>query len=359
MANPSFQIDRTSPVPVYAQIADYLKSRFAEGIYVPGEKLPGTKVLAKSLGVNHLTVRQALRTLEDKGLVTTESARGTFVGDAANTPVQAAVILPNLLDSSSRLSAGIQQEFLRTRSTVDIFHYNEDVALETQCFSRLLAEGYDGAVVFPSLDPGSLKPLLRMIVEGFPLVFLDRAPAQVPCWMVSGDNIHGGYLAAQHLITRGCRRLACEASTLASTSGRLEGFLQAMGDHGLPVDWTLVRKFTRNNDEVEGMVAAWLDRPAPPDGILFANDFQAMRGLREIKARGRRVPDEIRIMGFDDDREIGAYALPSLSTVRLDYTAIGRAAANLLQEQIRLPREKRFQARQETVPVELIVRESS
>lgn len=358
MSSGKIQLRRDSSVPIYEQVSEFLKARIAAGEYAPGERLPGIKTLAKTLGVNHLTLRQALRRLEEKRIVATESARGTFVMTANYTQLKVALILPNLYESSSRLSAGVQRYMSETQSTVDIFHYDESTALEREFFDRLLEEGYDGAIIFPSLEQESLKPLLKLVLEGFPLVFLDRAPAQTPCWRVSVDNFQGGYIATEHLIQRGCRRIACEASELFGVADRFEGFLRAMGDHKLPVDYDLVQKFVRNDDRIEETVSGWMNLPEPPDGIIFANDFQALRGLRSLTAMNLKVPNDVRIVGFDD-LPLASLSYPALTTIRQDFATVGRAAANLLREQTRLPREKRFRDQLNTIAVELIVRDST
>lgn len=358
MPQKKLSIDRESGVPIYEQVSDFLKARIAAGDFAPGERLPGIKTLAKTLGINHLTLRQALRRLEEKRLVATESARGTFVLTANSTQLKVALILPNLYESSSRLSAGVQRQMAATQSTVDIFHYDEDTSLECEFLNRLTGEGYDGAIIFPSLAPLSLKPLLKLVLDGFPLVFLDRAPAQTPCWRVSVDNFQGGYLATEHLIKQGCRRIACEASELSGVADRFEGFLRAMGDHNLPVRYSLVQKYVRNDDRIEEAVAGWMKQKEPPEGIIFANDFQALRGLRCIASMGLNAPGNVRLVGFDD-LPVASLSYPALTTIRQDFSAVGHAAANLLREQTRLPREKRFCDRLETVPVELIVRDSS
>lgn len=358
MSSPKLHLVRNGPQPIYQQIAAHLKARIAAGDFAPGQKLPGIKVLAKKLGVNHLTLRQALRTLEDERIVVTESACGTFVAGDKPAQLKAALILPNLNESSSQISAAIQEQFSQTKSTVDILHYDENPALETEHLNRVVTDGYDGAIIFPSLAAQTMKPLLQTVIDGFPLVFIDRVPGQFPCWSVAADNLNGGYLATTHLIERGCKRIACEISEIAGVNARYDGFLRAMGDHHLPVDYALVHRFPANDDSVEQVVAQWMSLPNPPDGIVFNNDFQALRGIRQLVNAGRRVPEDVRVMGFDNLSicELGA---PPLSSIQQDYTAIGRQSAQLLQELAALPREKRFGARQVGIPVKLVRRAST
>ncbi len=359
MSVSKLNVVRNGKIPVYEQIANHLRARIAAGELSAGEKLPGIKVLAKSMGVNHLTMRQALRTLEESRVVTTESARGTFVVGNDPTRLQIALLLPNLNESSSRISAGVQEVMAGTKSTVDIFHYDENDPLEREQIDRLASEGYDGAVVFPSLSVPSLKPLLQMMLEGYPLVFIDRAPGQFPSWSVWSDNFRGGLIATNHLIQSGCRRIACVATKLSGTLDRYEGYLRAMGDHKLAVDFNLVRQVEPHDEQIEQIVDEWLNLPEPPQAIFFTNDFQAFRGLRHIHERGRSVPDDIRVVGFDD-LSICTLSAPALTTVRQDFSEIGRTAARLLTEQIRMPKEKRFAAsRHESIAVELVIRGSA
>ncbi|HRE81412.1 MAG TPA: GntR family transcriptional regulator [Opitutaceae bacterium] len=359
MAAPKLTLVRNGQIPVYEQIADHLKARIAAGEFVAGQKLPGIKLLAKSMGVNHLTLRQALRTLEDSRVVATESARGTFVVGNDPSQLQVALVLPNLNESSSRLSAGVQEVMTQSKSTVDIFHYDENDPLEQEQINRLSAEGYDGAIIFPSLNPPSFRPLLQMMLDGYPLVFIDRAPGQFPCWSVWADNFRGGYLATEHLIKAGCSRIACVSTPVSGVQDRYEGFLRAMGDHQLPVDFNLVCQVDPRDERIEEKVDRWIGLSSPPHGIFFTNDFQAFRGVRHARERGKRVPEDLRVVGFDD-LSICDLSSPALTTIRQDFTGIGRAAARMLVEQITLPKEKRFSvARHESIPVELVVRGSA
>lgn len=359
MTIPKLNLVRNGPVPVYKQIGEHLKLRIASGEFSPGQKLPGIKVLARELGVNHITLRQAIRQLEEERVLSTESARGTFVVSKTASQLKVALVLPNLNESSSRISAGVQEFLAQSKSTVNIFHFDEDPAREREHLDRLVSEGYDGAIVFPSLEPASIKPMLHMMLEGYPLVFIDRGPGQLPSWSAWSDNLRGGYLATERLIKAGCKRLACVATGLGGVHDRYEGFARAMGDHRLPIDFNLVSQVAQSDEHIEQLVEGWLKLPQPPDGIFFTNDFQAFRGLRQITGLGRRVPDEVRVVGFDD-LSICGLSSPALTTVRQDFSAVGRAAAKLLVEQVELPREQRFAAaRHESVPVDLVVRGSA
>ncbi|HEU5078543.1 MAG TPA: GntR family transcriptional regulator [Opitutaceae bacterium] len=354
----SLSLVRNGSVPVYEQIAKHLLDKISSGQMPVGTKLPGTKILAKELGVNHLTLRQALQKLEQLGAVSMESGRGTFVIPRESETISVALILPNLNESSSRISAGVQEVLAPFSAQVSIFHFDENPELEREQLARLQNEKFDGAIVFPSLDPISLKPLLNLLIAGYPLVFIDRAPTELPCWSVLSDNFRGGFLAANRLLDAGCQRLACLATEIGTVHDRLEGFKRALNDRGHVVDHSLIHTEHSEKFSVETIVDQWLARPAPPDGIFFPNDFRASLGVRRLTQLGRRVPAEIKVVGFDN-LSIAQLSLPSLTTVAQNFAQIGRTAAELLREMVSLEPEKRFVARREIVPVELIARESA
>jgi DNA-binding LacI/PurR family transcriptional regulator len=358
MSASKFNLVRHGSTPVYEQICDHLKMRIAAGDFAPGERLPGVKTLARELGINHLPLHHALRKLEQERVVVTEWSRGTFVRATDSRRLQLALVLPSLNESCALISAGVHEVLAPSRSTLSLFHYNGNPALEREQLGRLRSEGYDGALVFPSLEPASLRPLARMMVDGYPVVFVDRGPAELPFWGTWADHFRGGYLAAEHLIARGCRRIACVTTPLGAVAGRRDGCLRALGDHRLPVDYNLIRNAPRSEGLVGKLIDDWLARPDRPDGIFFSNDVQALHGMRHLALRGVRVPGDIKVAGFDN-LTISRLSTPALTTVAQDFAGIGRAAASLLLEQVQLPAAQRFQARHVVVPVSLVVRETA
>lgn len=354
----SLAIVRHGSVPVYEQIADHLLRKIDSGKMPIGTKLPGTKILAEQLGVNHLTLRQALQRLEAQGALKMEPGRGTFVTERRPQSLTIALVLPNLNESSSRISAGVQEVLNPFSAQVSIFHYDENPEMERDQLLRLQSEKFDGAIVFPGLDPIALKPILTLITGGYPLVFIDRAPNELPCWSVSSDNYRGGYLAAMRLLEAGCKRLACLATEIGTLHERLEGFKRALSDQGKRIDYSLIHTERTENFSVENIVDQWMARTDAPDGIFFPNDFRASLGVRRLTQRGYKIPGTVKVVGFDN-LSVAQLTLPSLTTVAQNFSQIGRTAAELLREMISLTPEQRFTLRRKLVPVELIARESA
>jgi len=174
---------------------------------------------------------------------------------------------------------------------------------------------------------------------------------------VGSDDAQGGRLAAEHLLALGHRRIVFTGPTTTPSrvvAERLRGFRAALETAGVTWDDTLV--VPANTSYVEGLEAGARIAAGHPDATaVFATaDILAAAVSRALTQAGRRVPDDVSVVGYDDT-EVAEYVTPSLTTVRQDVVAKGRAAAALLLEMIDGERPS-DPAR---LGVELVVREST
>ena len=141
----------------------------------------------------------------------------------------------------------------------------------------------------------------------------------------------GGHAATDVLIRAGHRRIGYingEASMEAARH-RLRGYRQALATADLPFDPDLVRE--GNWQPLSGYEAtrALMALPAPPSAIFCANDLMAVGCYEALRELGRRIPDDVAVMGYDD-REIAQHLHPPLTTVLLPHFEMGSIAAELL-----------------------------
>lgn len=174
---------------------------------------------------------------------------------------------------------------------------------------------------------------------------------------VNPDNLRGGYLATQHLLRCGRKRVAMLSGSLAhySIEQRYRGFRQALFDARVLADPDLEVIVPAVDDGDEGVAEAMrslLKLPKRADAVFCYNDSTALSAMKYCLNEGMKVPYDIAIVGFDDI-DAAAAAIPPLSTVRVDKEALGRAGVELL---LHKPEECPSHL---TVPVEMIVRESS
>jgi LacI family transcriptional regulator len=223
---------------------------------------------------------------------------------------------------------------------------------ERAALDVLIKRRVDGIIVLGGLIPDEH---LHNIARQLPLVAVGRAVAGIEDRCLRIDNIEGAYKATRYLIEIGHTRIAHITGPLRHLDAlnRQEGYRQALTDAGLVYDPQLVVEGTF--DEQSGLLAIemLLARAAMFTAIFAANDQMAQGARLALFRRGIRVPDDVSLIGFDDQPS-SAFTTPPLTTMRQPTAEMGAAAAaavlQLLQgHQHSLP----------TLSVELVIREST
>jgi DNA-binding LacI/PurR family transcriptional regulator len=133
---------------------------------------------------------------------------------------------------------------------------------------------------------------------------------------VGSDNIAGGKLAAEHLLAQGRKRLAFFGNVeVPEFAARFAGFSQALGAAGHGAGTLLPLHLT--SESSYGAIEAYLGKNPPPDGIVAASDVIAMSALRALAVHGKRVPQDVGVIGYDDVM-VASHTAPPLTTIRQD-----------------------------------------
>ncbi|WP_432141807.1 LacI family DNA-binding transcriptional regulator [Streptomyces sp. bgisy084] len=198
---------------------------------------------------------------------------------------------------------------------------------------RYLSAGHvDGALMFSLHRDDPLPAMAER--AGLPTVYGGR-----PGWAGAGrgarplyvdtDNRGGARQAVRHLLCRGRRRIAVITGPLDQTSAvdRLDGYREALGTAEPDPRLIADGGFTAAGGELA--MAQLLDAAPDLDAVFVCSDLMASGALRTLRARGRRVPEEVAVVGYDD-LEPAAWADPPLTTVRQDVEEMGRLMARLL-----------------------------
>lgn len=200
-------------------------------------------------------------------------------------------------------------------------------------FRRPLAWRHlSGLVVLPAAV--HLEYAIAAREAGLPVVFVAEDAREHGCSAVLADNRSGIREAVSHLIGHGHERIAF-AGYLAhfDIRQRLEGHREAMRTHGLTPPPDLLFDAADNHETGGEVVAdALLKAGMPATAIVLGTDRNAIGLIDRMTAAGRRLPDELAVVGFDDIAD-AAYLRPSLSTVRQPMEEVGAAVYGLLQEQ--------------------------
>ncbi|MET7467010.1 LacI family DNA-binding transcriptional regulator [Nonomuraea sp. NPDC005501] len=190
-----------------------------------------------------------------------------------------------------------------------------------------------------------------------PVVVIGSVPEGTPVDNVRADSRTGVRLAVDHLHGLGRRRIALVNGPTDTVPGAARGaaYREALAELGLPYDEDLVEIGDFYRAEGARAVAALLNRVGDVDALLCANDLIALGALDVLRAAGRRVPEDVAVVGMDDT-DLAAASWPSLTSVSLGSAERGRAAAELLLDRLQ---EGEHEPRVVTVPPRLVVRAST
>ncbi len=186
---------------------------------------------------------------------------------------------------------------------------------------------------------------------------VDREVPDLPVDQVLTDNAHGGWLATQHLIALGHRRIGCITgpSDLTPSAQRVTGYRRALEEVGIMADERLVVRGDFQYASGYHAVQRLLGLDNPPSAIFACNDLMAVGAISAAVAHGCRVPGEVSVVGFDDIR-LASYTNPPLTTISQPIYQIGVLATRLLLERMR---ERDLPVRRHVLETRLVVRQST
>ncbi|MBB5869064.1 DNA-binding LacI/PurR family transcriptional regulator [Allocatelliglobosispora scoriae] len=195
-----------------------------------------------------------------------------------------------------------------------------------------LRQGHVDGVIIDSthLD----DPLPQQIVElGLPIVLCGRPAKPYPISYVDVDHQSGARLAADHLVARGCQEVGTISGPLdmSAAQDRLTGFRAGMAQHGHAYIPCVEGNFTVESGE--RAMEQLLDEHPRLDGVFAANDLMAQGALTVLAARGRRVPQDVAVIGFDDS-SAAVSSRPPLTTVRQPLEDMAAAMARNLMNHV-------------------------
>ncbi len=189
----------------------------------------------------------------------------------------------------------------------------------------------DGVIL---ISVHSIDPMPRLLTDaGVAVVLFGRPAESIGISYVDVDERAGAALAANHLVQRGCKRVATICGPLDTPAGtdRLSGFRDAMARHGQPLVPAVEGNFTQDGGE-SGMLLLLDDEP-DIDGLFVANDLMAQGAVLALREAGKRVPDDVAVVGFDDSSAAMA-SRPQLTTVRQPVEEMAAEMARLLMARI-------------------------
>ncbi len=246
--------------------------------------------------------------------------------------------------------------------------YNVMICLSNESYEKeilnmdMLANGIvDGIIVSVAKETeekGTYNHFKELINNGIPLVLFDRVIDDIKCNKVITDDIGGGYLACNHLINIGCKRIAILTTPDHISVGvkRKKGYLKALHENNYPIDEDLILKIDEKNN-IEDQINNLFELTNPPDGIFGVNEIYAATAIKIAHKKGLKIPDDIAIMGFTNGL-ISDFTTPPLTTVAQHGSTMGEKALELLLDEIEY-QDTDYIPKTEVIKTDLIMRNST
>ncbi len=245
------KMDKT---PLYKQIQQAIKTKISSGELRPKDRIPSEQELMDEFMVSKITVKNALAALVDERLVVRIQGKGTFVAAEPHTALPASgpafrpsrtgnligFIIPTMKTRVIQKLVDHVEYFVKEAGYQLVLHITrESSAEETRAVHDLTeSDNVKGMIVFPTEDETYNESLLRLSLDKFPFVFIDRYLRNIDTYRVTSDNFGGAYEAVAMLLNQGHRRIALISPDKTNTTieDRTAGFEKAFIDHGILID---------------------------------------------------------------------------------------------------------------------------
>jgi LacI family transcriptional regulator len=239
------------------------------------------------------------------------------------------VIVPRLNSYfMSTIIAGMESVANSNGYNLIISQSSESVRKEIANAKTLFNNRVDGLLVSLAYDTDDIFHFDPFFKKKIPVIFFDRVEQHESSTNVLIDNRQAAFEATEHLIEEGCRRIAHITATPKRNVyiDRLEGYKQALAAHDIPFrqEYVLINNLSFES----GAEAAALIREMNPmpDGVFVANDNSAVGCMVSLKQAGIRIPDDVAIVGFNND-PVSKVVEPNLSTINYPGYEMGEVAA--------------------------------
>jgi len=331
---------------------------------VKRSRAPNIRAVAASLGVSASTVSRALtrpdllneRTrkrvlegIERLGFRPNLIARDLSRGETRIV----LVVVPSLSNFFMEIFRGGERAAAELGYTLLLGHSQGDAEREQAFFDQVASRRADGIILLTGTLPSQMR---SPNVPLPPLVLAAEYMRDFKAPTVRIDHAGGAEEAVRHLIHLGHKRIAHIAGPdhVATATDRLNGYRKALRAAKIPVDESLIQRGNFTIASGHNMMQVLMTQKRAPTAVFAANDDMAVGAMRAVKRLGLRVPEDISVIGFDD-QEIAEFQDPPLTTVHIPRFDIGYRSMLMLETQIR----SAGPAETITVPTRLVIRSSS
>jgi len=364
------ELQAPAAAPLHARLRGAIQAQLMDGTLKPGKTLPPERTLQEQLGISRATVRQAIKSLINDGLLKSVVGAGTFVLEPQQSPPHNTLIGVIVPDSNysvyypelaSSLSFGLRNAGYRVDTSI---HNNRYEALN-QVTSSLLSQQAAAIVIVAPNQRGADEAIRQLQAKGVIIMLLTRYLENVDdVDYIGADNRLIGIEATRHLIELGHMSIVHIAASRTSTAfDRAAGYVQAMQEAGLTPQ-IFIAPDERTPLPPELMACVMKTEPAQLwiqiaqkeiSGIFCFNDQTASWVQKEIRKLNLVIPRDLSLISVDNMPYADFFDTP-LTTFALPGEEIGKQAAALL---LRRLKGEAFQPQRVLLPASFIHRLST
>ncbi len=344
--------------PLYEVLYENLKKDITSGVYKEGDRVPSEKELSKQYDVSRITTKKALELLAGEGLIIRHPGRGSFVKISSDNEVEnegtieknvhaaplIGLVITDFDDSYGTALISSIEKCTAEQSCFLVLRRSFGMPeLEEKAIRELVDLGVDGLIIFPSQGEYFSEEILKLVLNKFPLVLVDRHLKGISTASVSTDNVEAARIGTEYLLELGHRHIGILTPPPSDTTAledRIEGFIQAHAEKGVIVDrelWINSITSTLPNSYRPPNIKRDIDKiknhliEHPDITALFAAEYYiALMTKEAIRELGLRVPEDISIICFDSPpTHIGEFQLTYLAQ---DQEKMGRKVFELLMK---------------------------
>ena len=309
-----------------------------------------SRVINKKGGYSKETEEKILKLAERKSYQQNVNARSLRTKKSQTI----GVIVPDISNEFfAKIIQAVEKQAIKYNYSVFVCNTDENIEIEKRQLNNLIGQFVDGIIyIGGGVQLGNETQALKI-----PMIYIDRYIDDKEIYIES-DNFHGGYLAGQELIQSGCRKIAVmkDIRKISSAHKRYLGFLKALKDSKVGFDEKLLCDVTViNYKEAKEKTLELLDSGEVFDGVFATNDTLALGVMTALNERRIRIPNEVKIVGFDNISASEIAGIP-LTTINQNKRKMGELAVELLMDKIL---SRKSNVNNIKIPVNLIRRKST
>lgn len=251
----------------------------------------------------------------------------------ANRSMTIGILLPTISSPFfGRVVAAMEPVLRRSGYACFVCSYDFDREQELEKLEFLARYHVDGIVYVP--ERATREQVLTR-VGSIPVVLIDRTLKDAPYDTVVVDNLNAVYMAVEHLLERGHRRIGLISGpqSISTARERTVGYRRVLADYGLPVDEALIAVGNYDLESGSRLFAQFVDMAQPPTAVFVTNYDMTIGAIMAAHERGICLPDELDFIGYDNV-DLCSIVTPRLQIIEQPMDEMGRRAAQLVLERI-------------------------